>query len=97
MHNLDNPEHLINIETSQAIALKALTFILEDDRLQARFFSLTGLSAPDLHARIHDPSFLIAVLDFLLDHEVDLLAFCDVKEIPPANPAAAKACILKHG
>jgi len=83
------------MEASQALAFQALVYMLDDEQLRARFLNLTGLDGAEIHQRIHDPAFQIAILDFFLDHEPDLLAFCEARDITPDRPAAAKMVLLQ--
>lgn len=73
------------------MALQALSYILGDPSLCGKFLDLTGLGPSDINQRITDADFLAAILDFLLGHEPDLIAFCTAMEIDPQNPAKASA------
>jgi len=72
-----------------ALALGALTFVLSDPIRTDRFLALTGLTGDTLRARINEPSVLCAVLEFLANHEADLVAAASALDIPPATLAAA--------
>ncbi|MBL4836112.1 MAG: DUF3572 domain-containing protein [Kordiimonadaceae bacterium] len=76
-------------ETAQTMALTALTYILSDDDLQARFLSLTGLSENEIRHRIEDSNFLAGILDFLVSHEPDLLAFAENANKKPEHIVSA--------
>ena len=65
------------------VALQAVAHIAGDEGLLDRFIALSGCDADSLRQRLNDPAFLSAVLDFLLQHEPDLLAFCDVSGLTP--------------
>ncbi len=67
-----------------------LAHILESDHLRDRFLSLSGLSGSDLGAMASDTAFQVGVLDFLLNHEPDLLAFVKARGLAPEAPAAAR-------
>ena len=56
-----------------AIALQALGWVLSDGDRAERFLALTGLTPDDLRAGIGEPAVLGAVLDFLANHEADLV------------------------
>lgn len=77
-------------EEASAIALMAFAFILEDSALRMRFLDLSGVDAASLRESLADPHFLAAILDFLLGHEPDLLAFCAANGIDPTLPARAR-------
>lgn len=57
-----------------AVALNALVWVLGDERRTERLLALTGLEAGDLRSRLGDPALLASVLDFLSNHEPDLVA-----------------------
>jgi hypothetical protein len=79
---------------AETLGLLALAFVVEDDEgLMPRFLALSGLALDDLRARAQDPVLLGAVLDFLLAHEPDLLAFAALHELPPAAIARARRAL----
>ena len=67
-----------------------LTFIIQTDHLRERVLSLSGFSGSDLAPFASDTAFQIGVLDFLLAHEPDLLAFVNACDLAPEAPAAAR-------
>ena len=73
-----------------ALALRALAATLSDQRLAARFLSLSGVEAPDLRQRADDPVLLAALLRFLEAHEPDLLAIAEDLGVKPAALVAAR-------
>jgi hypothetical protein len=56
------------------IALSALVWILEQPTRTHRLLDLTGLSPQELRARAGDPVLQAAILNFLGNHEPDLIA-----------------------
>ena len=74
----------------EALALLALAYIAGDSDLLERFLALSGLDLEGLRARAQDPTLLGAILDFLLAHEPDLMAFAADSQVPPASIAAAR-------
>lgn len=76
-------------EQAEVLALRALAFVLADDRRAGRFRSLTGFDPSRLGAAPIDVSVHEGVLDFLLGDEPMLIEFCDWADIDPAAPAAA--------
>ncbi|MFC7050852.1 DUF3572 domain-containing protein [Emcibacter nanhaiensis] len=77
-------------EQAELIALEALTFIAEDEQAFIAFLRLSGFDRETLTAAAGDPSVLGSVLDFLLQDEKRLLAFCDSRNMPPDRPARAR-------
>ncbi|MFZ5790185.1 MAG: DUF3572 domain-containing protein [Pseudomonadota bacterium] len=81
------PDPLPDPET---VALMALGFIAGNDALLSRFLALSGLELAEIKARIEDPALHAGLLDFLLAHEPDLLAFADHAGLPATAIAAAR-------
>lgn len=80
----------MNVDEAQVLALDALRYVAEDaDRLD-RFMALSGCGSDDIRDRIGDAAFLGGVLDYLLAHEPDLLAFADWADIDPALAMRAR-------
>ncbi len=73
-----------------ALALNALGWVLTDDDRAERLLSLTGLTPEVLRDRLTDPQVLAAVLDFLANHEPDLLLAADALGVDPADLLAAR-------
>ncbi|MGB1088240.1 MAG: DUF3572 family protein, partial [Alphaproteobacteria bacterium] len=59
------------------------------DRLIA-FLRLTGMTPSDLRANAGARTTLVAVLDFLMGRESDLLDCCASLNVPPEMPARAR-------
>ena len=74
----------------ETLALMALAYIAGDSDLLERFLALSGLDLEGLKARAQDPNLLGAILDFLLAHEPDLMAFAADSQVQPASIAAAR-------
>lgn len=77
-----------------ALALQALGWVLVDEDRADRFLSLTGLDPDDLRARLTEPAVLCAVLDFLANHESDLVAAADALNIRPETLVAAREKLI---
>ena len=80
-------------EAAQVIALQALGWIAAEDEVFPLFLGATGASLGDLRARAADPDFLAAVLDFLLQDDRWVVAFCDAQGHPYAAPQSARAAL----
>lgn len=70
--------------------MQALGWVLADDDRAERFLSLTGLGPDDLRARLTEPAVLGAVLEFLANHESDLVAAAEALNIRPEALVAAQ-------
>ena len=78
---------------AEALAIDALGFIAGDRVLLDRFLALTGLEAGSLRSAAAKPTFLPAVLDFLLGHEPTLLAFAETTGTDPTKVPQARAAL----
>jgi hypothetical protein len=77
-------------ENAEILALEGLGWLAaEPDQLQ-RFLNLSGLDVAALREAAGTLALNLAVLDFLLGHEPDLLRFCESLGINPADPARAR-------
>jgi hypothetical protein len=64
--------------------------VIGEDSRAERFLSLTGLTPDELRASLTEPSTLAAVLEFLCQHEPDLLGAADALGVPPQMLVAAR-------
>lgn len=86
-------EYLIHAaeETSaQTLALQLVGWILSDVARVERMFSITGLDPDSLRASLADGASLGAIMDFVINHEPDLLACADALGVRPATLVAAR-------
>lgn len=67
-HGADDPDTL---------ALGALGWLLTDEKRAERLLALTGLDADTLRDHLTERSTLAAVLEFLVNHEPDLVLAAD--------------------
>jgi hypothetical protein len=75
------------------MALLALAWILIDEWRAERLLALTGLDADALRAGVNHVGVLGAVLDFLADHEPDLIACAEAIDTPPEALIAARGLL----
>jgi hypothetical protein len=80
-------------EAAQLLALQALGWIASEDELFPLFLSATGANLSDLRLRAADPDFLAAVLDFLLQDDRWVVAFCDAEGQAYTAPQSARAVL----
>jgi hypothetical protein len=80
-------------EAAEALALRALVWILGDDDRRAGFLAATGVDPGDLSRGARDPGFLGAVLDFLLSDEPRVIAFCTEEGLAFDAPMRARAAL----
>lgn len=67
------------------LSLAALGWLLEDDERAGRFLSLTGLDPDTLRAAVGEKATQIAVLEFLANHEPDLLRASEALAVAPED------------
>jgi len=77
--------------SAETLALRVITWLLDDtDRLQG-FLVSTGASPADLALQATDPGFLGAVLDYLLSDDALITGFCDASGLAYTAPLPARA------
>jgi uncharacterized protein DUF3572 len=75
---------------AEALALRALGWVLAEDGRAGRFLALTGLSPETLRTRIGEPALLAAVIRFLESHEPDLIACAEALDVAPLELVEAR-------
>lgn len=71
------------------LALQALAAVAGDEAMGPRFLALTGMDASQLRANADKPATLLALLDYLMANEPDLVATADAIGTTPAALAGA--------
>jgi len=77
-------------QSSEALALGALGWTLQENGRAERLLALTGLTPDDLRARLDDPQVLSAILRFLEAHEPDLVACAEALNVKPEELVEAR-------
>ena len=77
------------------MSLRALAWVLSDDRRARRFLDLTGLTPVVLRAGIGGREIQLSVLDFLCAHEPDLVAAAESLEVEPGAIAVARESLAR--
>lgn len=80
-------------EVAQTLALQALGWIAAEDEIFPAFLTATGAGLAELRTRAAEPEFLAAVLDFLMQEDRWVVAFCDAQGHPYTAPQAARAAL----
>lgn len=70
-------------EADAALALSALGWVLTDDDRAQRLLALTGLTPEILRDGLGETAVLGAVLEFLANHEPDLVLAADALGVKP--------------
>lgn len=68
-------------------------WLVEQEDLVNAFLGASGLSPADLAQIAARPELMAAVLDFLLEDETRLLAFCADAGIAPTEPMSARLAL----
>lgn len=71
------------------LALQALAHVAGDADMGPRFLALTGMDAAALRANADKPATLMALLDYLLTNEAELVATADAIGVKPEQLAQA--------
>jgi len=79
-----------SVDAAEALAYRAVAFIVSDQNYTADFLSRSGLSPEGLAGAIESRQFLAGVLDHLLSDESLLLAFCGNTGIDPGEVFPAR-------
>ncbi len=78
---------------AEVFATEVLAWLAEDHARIGAFLAASGIGPGELRRAAGDPAFLLAVLDFLMSDEALLLACCQAIEVPPTQPATARAAL----
>ena len=84
---------MMDEDSAQNLALKALIWIAADAERCGHFLGATGAAPNDLRARANEPEFLGFVLDFVLMDDTSVLEFCSEIECQPDAPIRARALL----
>ncbi|WP_421590888.1 DUF3572 domain-containing protein [Shinella sp. M27] len=80
-------------ETAEATAVSILGWLAGEPELLSRFLALTGVAPSEVRNAVNDPGFLAGIVDFLMSHEPDLLAFCEATATKPGAVVHAHAVL----
>ena len=79
----------------QALALAALGWVLACEERAARYLDLTGLDPDMLRAGLGDPAILASAIEFLTNHEPDLIRAAEALAVTPEELVAAKDALTQ--
>lgn len=80
-------------QSAEIMALSALTWVLGQDELVGAFLNATGAAPQDLAALTQTPLFQAAILDFLMEDDTRIIAFCDAQSLPYTSVQTARAAL----
>lgn len=67
-----------------------LGWVLDCDERAGRYLDLTGLDPDTLRAGLGDPAVLVSGIEFLTNHEPDLIRAAEALAVTPEELVAAK-------
>ena len=82
-----------NRNDAATLALQALVWVLADDDRAQRLLSLTGLDVDELRATAGSEQTQLAILDYLMAYEPDLIACAETISLPPEKLVQAHALL----
>jgi hypothetical protein len=83
----------MNQSSAETLAISALSWMAADEDRLMPFMAQTGVGIDDLRQAMERPEILGFILDFLLQDEAALIAFCDETGVNYTQPAAARAAL----
>lgn len=83
----------MNVSHAQTLALEALAWVLGQEDLLDSFLSTTGAYPKDLAELASQPLFLGAVLDFVMEEDQRVIAFCTAQNHPLTIVQTARAAL----
>ena len=85
----------INHSEAEEIAFKAVLFVASDEALLRRFLMASGCMPEDLSKELlrFNVALLVQALDFVLEADALILAFCDQEGLAPELPKIARAVL----
>jgi hypothetical protein len=76
-------------KSAESLAIRALTFLVEEPERISRFLALTGIDPGEVRSLAREPGFLAAVLEHVRSDERMLVEFVQSAEVRPQEVAAA--------
>jgi hypothetical protein len=83
----------MKVDAAETVALQALGWLAEQDALFGAFLGATGATPMAVAEAAGRPEFLAAVLDFVLQEDAHVIAFCDAAGLEYGRPMQARAML----
>ena len=83
MYTARQPRSFTGLAEAQDVAIEALTWLSQDSARLERFLAISGLGPDNFRQAAAEPSFLVAVLDYLAADEFLVVAFSEAAGRPP--------------
>jgi len=74
---------------AEATTVAVLGWLANEPDMLSRFLALSGVQPGQLRQAVNDPAFLAGMLEFLMQHEPTLMAFCAATESKPESVVEA--------
>jgi hypothetical protein len=81
-------------DADETLALHLIGWIVADTARADRMLALTGLTPADLRDSLGNRATLAALMDFVINHEPDLIACAQALDVKPAALVAARGRIV---
>ena len=78
---------------AELFAARVLEWLSTDSARLGAFMAATGSAPADMRKALGQPGFLLAIIEFLMANEEQLLACCADLGVPPERPAEARAAL----
>ena len=81
------------MKSPDEVAIDILGWLAGEPDLLGRFMALTGTEPSSLRHAMGDPGFLAGLVDFLMQHEPTLMAFCESTGTKPEDVVHAHTAL----
>ncbi len=83
--------------TAEDTAVAVLGWLANEPEMLSRFLALSGLQPGQMRSAVQDPGFLAGMLEFLMQHEPTLMAFCEATQTKPEVVVSAYHQYVRPG
>jgi hypothetical protein len=80
-------------QVAETLAIQGLSFLAKEPVRLGAFLAESGLGPETIRDAAKDPSFLVAVLDFILNDEGLIDEFCEALDLKPRQLIAAREAL----
>ena len=84
-----NPKRT-TVEEAENIAVRAFSYITEDEERMGRFLSISGLRVDTIRIAAESAGFFAGILDYIASDEALLIGFAEQARIKPEQVMAAR-------
>lgn len=80
-------------EKAEMVAIAVLCWMAQNEDVLGQFLNASGASSDDLRHAVQDPTFLGALLDFVMQEDPWVIAACDSQGLPYDALMRARAAL----